>query len=80
MALAKPDSAAIRTLRLTDIGGEFPSWSADGSKIHWSIGNAFVSYDVARGLAVDDSLRLRRRRFADPGTGISTSPRSSASG
>jgi len=58
VTLAKPDSAATRTLRLTDIGGEFPSWSADGSKIHWSIGNAFVSYDVARGLAVDDSLRL----------------------
>jgi Tol biopolymer transport system component/imidazolonepropionase-like amidohydrolase len=56
--LAKPDSAATRTLRVTDIGGEFPMWSADGRTLHWSIGNAFVSYDVARGLAVDDSLRL----------------------
>ena len=58
VSLSKPDSAATRTLKLTDIGGEFPSWSADGTKIHWSIGNAFVSYDVARGLAVDDSLRM----------------------
>ncbi len=58
VTLAKPDSAATRTLKLTDIGGEFPSWSADGSRIHWSIGNAFVSYDVTRGLAVDDSLRM----------------------
>jgi Tol biopolymer transport system component len=55
--LAKPDSTATRVLKLTDIGGEFPTWSRDGSKIHWSIGNAFVTYDVARGLAVDDSLR-----------------------
>ncbi|HEX9894913.1 MAG TPA: amidohydrolase family protein [Gemmatimonadales bacterium] len=58
--LAKPDSAATRVLRLTDIGGEFPSWSADGSKIHWSIGSALVTYDVERGLAVDDSLRRAR--------------------
>ena len=63
--VAKPDSAATRVLRLTDIGGEFPTWSTDGSKIHWSIGNAFVTYDVARGLAVDDSLR---RAGADSAT------------
>ncbi len=58
--LNKPDSAATRVLRITDIGGEFPSWSADGSTIHWSIGNAFVSYDVGRALAVDDSLKRAR--------------------
>jgi Tol biopolymer transport system component len=57
VSVAKRDSSAVRALRLTDIGGEFPSWSADGRTIHWAIGNAFVSYDVARGLAVDDSLR-----------------------
>ena len=58
VSVAKMDSSAVRSLKLTDIGGEFPSWSADGKTIHWSIGNAFASYDVARGLAVDDSLRL----------------------
>ena len=57
VSVAKMDSSAVRALKLTDIGGEFPSWSADGRTIHWSIGNAFISYDVARGLAVDDSLR-----------------------
>ena len=57
VAVAKRDSSSVRTLKLTDIGGEFPAWSADGRTIYWSIGNALVSYDVARGLAVDDSLR-----------------------
>jgi Tol biopolymer transport system component/imidazolonepropionase-like amidohydrolase len=56
VALNKPDSAATRAIKVTDIGGEFPSWSADGRTIHWSVGNAFVSLDVARALAVDDSL------------------------
>jgi hypothetical protein len=56
IALNRPDSAATKSIRLTDIGGEFPSWSADGRTIYWSVGNALVSYDVNRALAVDDSL------------------------
>jgi imidazolonepropionase-like amidohydrolase len=42
--------------KLTDIGGEFPAWSADGRIVHWSIGNAFVTYRLDRADAVDDSL------------------------
>jgi len=63
--MSTPDSAGTRAIRLSDIGGEFPSWSADGRTVHWGIGNAFVSYDVARGLVVDDSLR---RAGADSAT------------
>jgi Tol biopolymer transport system component len=54
--VSKPDSAAVPVKKLTDIGGEFPSWGADGNTIHWSIGNAFVSYRLDRAQAVDDSL------------------------
>ena len=54
--VAKPDSAAVPVRKLTDIGGEFPSWGADGNTIHWSIGNAFVSYRLDRAEAVSDSL------------------------
>ncbi|HEX7024732.1 MAG TPA: amidohydrolase, partial [Gemmatimonadales bacterium] len=55
--VSKPDSAAVPVRKLTDIGGEFPIWSADGRTVHWSIGNAFVSYRLDRAQAVDDSLR-----------------------
>ena len=41
-----PDSAAIPYKRLTDIGGQFPTWSRDGSSVHWSIGNAHLIYDL----------------------------------
>jgi Tol biopolymer transport system component/imidazolonepropionase-like amidohydrolase len=43
--------------RLSDIGAQFPAWGADGKTVHWSIGNAHVVYDVARGRAFDDSVR-----------------------
>ena len=46
--VSAPDSAAMPVRKLSDIGGEFASWSADGSTVHWSIGNAFVSYRLER--------------------------------
>jgi Tol biopolymer transport system component len=55
--VTKPDSAAMPVRKLTDIGGEFAAWGADGRTVHWSIGNAFVTYRLDRAEAVDDSLR-----------------------
>jgi len=60
VTLTRPDSAAVPIRKLTDIGGEFPTWSADGRTVHWSIGNAFVSYNLDRAELVDDSLRTAR--------------------
>ena len=54
--VTKPDSAQMPVRKLTDIGGEFATWGADGRTVHWSIGNAFVTYHLDRGEAVDDSL------------------------
>lgn len=61
---ASPDSAEMPVRRLTEIGGEFPAWSGDGGSVHWAIGNAFVTYDLARAEAVGDSLRAEG---IDPG-------------
>ncbi|MGH7464123.1 MAG: amidohydrolase family protein, partial [Longimicrobiales bacterium] len=47
--------------KLTDIGGQFPAWSADGAKVHYSIGNAHVVYDLTRAKAFDDSVAAARR-------------------
>jgi Tol biopolymer transport system component len=56
ITVTNPDNAAFPATRLTEIGGQFPAWSGDGSKIHWSIGNAHVVWDVARGQAFNDSV------------------------
>jgi Tol biopolymer transport system component len=55
--VTKPDSAQMPIRKLTDIGGEFPAWGADGRTVYWSIGNAFSTYRLDRAEAVDDSLR-----------------------
>ena len=55
------DASAFPTRRLTEIGGQFPTWSRDARRVHWSIGNAHVIYDVERGRIFDDSVRDARR-------------------
>ena len=32
--------------KLTGIGGEFPSWAADGGSVHWAMGAVLFSYDL----------------------------------
>jgi len=53
--VANPDRAAFPARLLTDMGGEFPTWSADGGTVHWSLGNAFFSYDLAAADAAQEA-------------------------
>ncbi len=32
--------------KVTDVGGEFASWAADGSRLHWAMGNVLFTYDL----------------------------------
>jgi Tol biopolymer transport system component len=40
VSVTNPERAAVPVDLLTEIGGHFPAWSADGTTAHWSIGNA----------------------------------------
>src|SRR5690606_39367847 len=51
--VSSPDSADLPVRRLSDIGGEFASWSSDSRRVYWSIGNAFVTYDLDAATASD---------------------------
>jgi len=55
--------APVKVRKLTEIGGEFPSWSADGERVNWGIGNALFTYDLDQALIVRgilDSLKATR--------------------
>lgn len=56
ISVANPAGAPTVVRKLTDIGGEFPSWSSDGAKVRWAIGNALLTYDLSRAEAIDDSV------------------------
>lgn len=69
ISLAEASSAQWPARKLTELGGEFPFWEADGKKVHWSLGNAHFVYDVDAAQAYDDSLKqakkVEAKRIAD---------------
>ncbi len=64
VSVVSPATAAVPVRKLNTVGGEFPAWSADGTKVMWSLGNAMWTYDLTRAKLVDDSLKVDGRRVA----------------
>ena len=60
-----PENAAFPARRLTDLGGEFPAWSADGRTVHWSLGNAWFSYDLDEARAFEERREAAEDEEAD---------------
>jgi Tol biopolymer transport system component len=75
-----PDQSTFPTRKLTDIGGQFPAWGADGKTVHWSIGNAHVVYDLDRAKAFDDSVRRANPNRGAGAAGDSTGAGGGAGG
>lgn len=61
ISVAKPSSAAFPARKLTTMGGEFPAWSGDGQKIHWSLGPAHFVYDLEKAQAFEDSVEAAKK-------------------
>ena len=53
--------------KLTEIGGQFPAWGADGRRVHWAMGNAHIVYDLDAAKAFDDSVRAASRARGETG-------------
>lgn len=61
VSVADASSAEFPSRMLTEIGGEFPAWSGDGTKIHYSLGAAHFVYDINRADALEDSLKMAKK-------------------
>lgn len=61
VSVADASSAEFPSRKLTEIGGEFPVWSGDGTKIHYSLGAAHFVYDLNRADALEDSLKMAKK-------------------
>jgi Tol biopolymer transport system component len=57
ISITDPAKASFPATKLTEIGGQFPVWSRDARTVHWSIGNAFVTFDLERARAFKDSVK-----------------------
>ena len=63
--VSKPDNAIFPAAKLTELGGEFPHWSSDGSTINWSLGSSFFSYDIEEGKRVAKELKKKKEKEKD---------------
>jgi imidazolonepropionase-like amidohydrolase/Tol biopolymer transport system component len=64
ISVAEAKSAAFPSKLLTEMGGEFPAWEANGKIVHYSLGAAHFTYDVEAAYAFDDSLAIAKKAEA----------------
>ncbi|HEX9728788.1 MAG TPA: amidohydrolase family protein [Gemmatimonadales bacterium] len=64
VSVANPRGAPVEVRQLTEVGGEFPSWNADGTQVRWAIGNALFTYDLSRVESIEDSTVQANRATA----------------
>lgn len=61
ISVSDPASSQFPSWQLTEIGGQFPAWSGNATKIHWSIGNAHFIYDLDESMAYADSVKVAKK-------------------
>jgi imidazolonepropionase-like amidohydrolase/Tol biopolymer transport system component len=44
--VGNPENASFPARKLTDIGGQFSTWDWSGRNVHWSIGNALLTFNL----------------------------------
>ncbi|MEM6802679.1 MAG: DPP IV N-terminal domain-containing protein [Bacteroidota bacterium] len=60
--VANPETASFPAMKLTELGGEFPHWTADAGRVNWSLGNAYFSYDIAEAKKVKEELKQKKKK------------------
>lgn len=66
VSVTSPEAAAVPIRQLTRFGGQFPAWSADASKVHFSLANAHFIHDLAAARAFEDSVKAAARPGSPP--------------
>lgn len=61
ISVSNAANAQFPSKKLTEIGGEFPTWSWDANKVHWSIGNGHFIYDLDASEAFADSVKAAKK-------------------
>ena len=61
ISVSNPSSSQFPSMKLTEIGGQFPAWSSDAKKVHWSIGKAHFIYDLDEAEAYADSVKMAKK-------------------
>ena len=61
VSVQDPQKSTVPARRLTDIGGEFATWSGDGKSIQWALGATLFKYELDSGFAFDRAIEAQRK-------------------
>jgi len=61
ISVADAANAEFPSIKLTELGGEFPAWEANGQSVHFSLGAAHFIYDLNKSKSFEDSLKLAKK-------------------
>ncbi|MDQ6827778.1 MAG: amidohydrolase family protein, partial [Gemmatimonadota bacterium] len=61
ISIQDPKASTVPARRLTDVGGEFSTWSADGKSVVWSLGSTLFTYDLDSAAAFDRALDAQKK-------------------
>ncbi|MCX2720463.1 amidohydrolase family protein [Lentiprolixibacter aurantiacus] len=62
ISVASPEKASFPAMKLTTLGGEFPTWSSDSKRVHWSLGASHFRYDLDKGRQFKDSVEAAKKK------------------
>ncbi|MEO7963958.1 MAG: amidohydrolase, partial [Gemmatimonadaceae bacterium] len=68
VSVQDPKASSVPARRLTDVGGEFATWSGDGKTIHWALGSAVFAYNLDSAAAFDRLIDAQRKLIEDDTT------------
>jgi Tol biopolymer transport system component len=60
ISVADAASAQFPARKLTKLGGEFPSWSANGKTVYFTLGNAFFTYNIDEAKLKEEELKKKK--------------------
>lgn len=61
ISVSEPSASQFPAKKLTELGGEFPAWSSNAQKVHWSLGRFHFVYDLEKSKTFDDSLKTAKK-------------------
>ncbi len=64
ISVSNPEKAAFPAKKLTVVGGEFPHWSGNSKKVHWSLGKGHFIYDLDESVRVEVAQEAAREAKA----------------
>jgi Tol biopolymer transport system component len=56
-----PSASIFPAKQLTEIGGEFPAWEANGINVHWSLGNGHWVYNTDKAKNLEESVKAAKK-------------------